>query len=155
MPTDPLDQTGLLADPFYELRDPLGRDTSGLPILKPGQLVRAHLVIPSLSPQVLELASYDPRKEAKATFKIANVSTSGAATSHFPIKELALQSDENFYVVRGKLRPAIVLQTITTDFFSRQAPEPYVVVAPCFTFKIKHTPKYRAQIAAMTYPNLF
>jgi hypothetical protein len=156
MATDPLDQTGLLADPFYELRDPLGRDiSSGLPILKPGQLVRAHLVIPYAKPQVLELESFDPRNEAKATFKVANVSTSGPPTSHFPIKELALQSDENLYVVRGKLRPAIVLQAITTDFFSRELPEPYVIVAPCFTFKLKHTPKYRARIAAMKYPHLF
>src|SRR5271170_4498161 len=104
MPTDPLDHTGLLADPFYEIRDPLGRDTSSrVPILKPGQLVRAHLTIPSLKPQVLELQSFDPKNEARANFRIANVSTSGAPTSHFPIKELSLQSDENLYVVRGKL----------------------------------------------------
>jgi hypothetical protein len=156
MAADPLDQTGLLADPFYELRDPLGRDTSsGVPILGPGQLVRAHLLIPSLKPQVLELQSYDPQKGANATFKIANVSTSGAQQSHFPIKELGLQSDENQYVVRGKFRPAIVLQTVVTDFYSRQVPEPYVIVAPCFTFKMKHTPKYRAQVASMKYPHLF
>src|ERR1017187_335276 len=99
MANDPLDQTGLLADPFYELRDPLGRDvSSGLPLLKPGQLVRTHLVIPSMTPQVLEVESYDPKNEAKATFKVANVSTSGAPSSHFPLKELTLQSDENLYV---------------------------------------------------------
>jgi|ERR1017187_1778301 hypothetical protein len=156
MANDPLDQTGLLADPFYELRDPLGRDvSSGLPILKPGQLVRTHLVIPSMTPQVLEVESYDPKNEAKATFKVANVSTSGAPSSHFPLKELTLQSDENLYVVRGKLRPGVVLQTIVTDFFNRTVPEPYVIVAPCFTFKIKHTPKYRAQVASMKYPHLF
>jgi hypothetical protein len=103
----------------------------------------------------LELDHFEPKNEAKATFKIANASTSGGATSHFPIKELSLQSDETLYVVRGKLRPGIVLQTITTDFFSRQVPEPYVLVVPCFTFKLKHTPKYRAQIAAMKFPHLF
>jgi hypothetical protein len=48
-----------------------------------------------------------------------------------------------------------VLQTVTTDFFSRQTPEPYVLVAPCFTFKMKHTPYYCAQIVAMKYPHLF
>jgi hypothetical protein len=112
-------------------------------------------LIPSPKPQVLELHNFDPKNEAKATFKIANVSSSGAPMSHFPIKELSLQSDENLYVVRGKLRPAIVLQTIATDFYSRESPEPYVIVAPCFTFKLKHTARYRAQIASMRYPHLF
>src|SRR5580658_3078430 len=155
MATDPLDQTALLADPFYEIREPLGRDAStGVPLLGPGQLVRAHLAIPSLKPQVLELLSCDPR-DAKATFKVANVSTSGSPQSHFPIKELSLQSDENLYVVRGKFRPAVVLQTVVTDFYSRTTPEPYVIVAPCFTFKMKHTPKYRAQVASFKYPHLF
>jgi hypothetical protein len=112
------------------------------------------LTIPSLKPQVLEVDNFDPKNEAKVSFKIASAST-GAPISHFPIKELALQSDENLYVVRGKLRPAVVLQTAVTDFYSREAPEPYVIVAPCFTFKLKHTPKYRAQIASMKYPHLF
>src|ERR1700687_6009145 len=99
MPTDPLDQTGLLADPFYEIRDSLGRDSSsGFPILRPGQLVRAHLTIPSLKPQVLGVDTFDPKNEAKVSFKIASAST-GAPTSHFPIKELALQSDENLYLI--------------------------------------------------------
>ena len=156
MPNDALDQTGLLADPFYEIRDSLGKDaSSGLSILSPGQLVRAHLTIPSFKPQVLELQNFDPQNETRATFRVANVSTSGAPTSHFPIKELALQSDENLYVVRGKLRPAVVLQTVTTDFYSRETPEPYIIVAPCFTFKMKHTPKYRAHVASLKYPHLF
>jgi len=92
MVSNALDQTALIADPFYELREPLGRDkVSNAPILKPGQLVRAHLSVPSSKLQVLELDNFDPKDEKKATFKIANVSTSGAPTSHFPIKELALR----------------------------------------------------------------
>jgi hypothetical protein len=155
MPNDPLDQTGLLADPFYELKEPLGRDATGAPVLKPGQLVRAHLVIPDPKPQVLQVDVFDPKNEAKTTFKLSSVSTSGPPSSHFPIKELSLQSDENLYVLRGKMRPAVVLQTITTDFFNRQVTEPYVIVAPVFTFKLKHSAKYRAQIAAMKFPHLF
>jgi hypothetical protein len=104
---------------------------------------------------VLEPKNYDPRNEAATTFVVANARISGAPVSHFPIKELNLQNDEVLYVVRGKVRPAVVLQTITTDFFSRQVPEPYALIAPCFSFKLKHTPKYRAQIAAMKFPNLF
>ena len=77
------------------------------------------------------------------------------AVSHFPVKELNLRSDENLYVMQGKLRPAIVLQTVTTDYYNQQNPEPYVWTAPSFTFKEKHKLEYRCRIAAMQFPRLF
>jgi hypothetical protein len=49
----------------------------------------------------------------------------------------------------------VVLQTITTDYYNLQNPEPYVWVAPCFTFKEKHKQEYRCRIAAMQFPHLF
>lgn len=58
-------------------------------------------------------------------------------------------------MMQGKLRPAVVPQTITTDYYNLQNPEPYVWVAPCFTFKEKHKQEYRCRIAAMQFPHLF
>mgnify|MGYP001597210878 FL=1 len=57
--------------------------------------------------------------------------------------------------MRGKLRPAIVLQTISTDFYNLNNPEPYVWAAPCFTFKEKHSQSYRCRVAALKLPHLF
>jgi hypothetical protein len=48
-----------------------------------------------------------------------------------------------------------VLQVITSDFFDRKTPENYLWVAPCYTFKLRHSPRYQANLAAMQCPHLF
>jgi hypothetical protein len=65
-----------------------------------------------------------------------------------------LPSDENLYVLRGKKRPAIVLQTVVTDYYSKLYPEPYVWVALSFTVKPRHKLDYRCQVAAMKRDHL-
>ena len=152
---NPLDQTGLLCDPFYELRTPLGRHSKGHPIVQPGQLVCAHQVYPADKPWVIEVKGYDPRDLTKKSFIIKTHDPHGPQKSHFPIKELNLRADENLYVMYGKFRPAIVLQTISTDFYNLANPEPYIWVAPCFTFKDKHKQSYRLRVAALQLPHLF
>jgi len=152
---EPLDQTGLLCDPFYETRAPLGRDNKGNPRVLPGQLILAHQVYPPAKPMVIEVQGYDPRDTSKNSYVFKKYNPSNPPPSHFPVKELNLRSDENLYVMQGKLRPAVVLQTITTDYYNLQNPEPYVWVAPCFTFKEKHRQQYRCRIAATQFPHLF
>jgi hypothetical protein len=78
-----------------------------------------------------------------------------AAASERHIKELNLRAGENLYIMYGKKRPAIVLQTLDAGFYNQRNPEPYLLVAPCFTFKEKHKAEYRARVAAMAFPNLF
>jgi hypothetical protein len=147
---DPLDQTSLLCDPFYVLKPLLGKDRKGHSIVEPGQFVLAHQVYPTAQPWVIEVKGYDPRDPSKNTYAFARYSSSASPPTHFPVKELNLRSDENLYIMYGKRRPALVIQTISTDFYNRQNPEPYVWVAPCFTFKEKHKAAYRVQVAART-----
>ena len=152
---DPLDQTGLLCEAFYELREPLGRSPKGHPIVQPGQLALAHQVSPESHPLIVEVKGYDPRDETLTSYVVKRHDPDNPPKSHFPIKELNLRSDESLYLMRGKLRPAIVLQTVSTDFYNISNPEPYVWVAPCFTFKDKHKPSYRCRVAALELPHLF
>jgi len=152
---EPLDQTGLLCDPFYETKEPLGRDKKGNPRVLPGQLILAHQVYPPTRPMIIEVQGYDPRDASKNSYVFKKYDPANPPPNHFPVKELNLRSDENLYVMQGKLRPAVVLQIITTDYYNLQNPEPYVWVAPCFTFKEKHKQEYRCRIAAMQFPHLF
>jgi hypothetical protein len=151
---DPLDQAALLCDPFYVTQAPLGRSRKGHPIVKPGQLVWAHQVYPTRQPYIVDCTGYDPRDSTNNTYAIRRLTDDNSGT-HFPIKELDLRADENLYIMYGKKRPAIVLQTIETTFYNQSNPEPYVLVAPCFTFKDKHAPEFRARVAAFQYPHLF
>jgi len=152
--TDPLDQTALLCDPFYEARPGLGRSAKGHPVVQPGQIVWAHQVYPASRPFIIDIKGYDPRDASNNSYVVSQLDAS-TGPIHFPIKELNLRSDENFYVMYGKKRPAIVLQTLATGFYNQRNPEPYMLVAPCFTFKDKHKPEYRARVAAMEFLNLF
>jgi hypothetical protein len=151
---DPLDQTGLLCDPFYEVRPALGRSAKGHPNVQPGQVIWAHQVYPTSKPFVIDVKGYDPRDATNSSYVITQLGP-GPNPTHFPIKELNLRADENLYIMHGKKRPAIVLQTLEAHFYNQHNPEPYVVAAPCFTFKPKHSDEYRARVAAMEFPNLF
>ena len=149
-----LDQTALLCDPFYVLRKPGPRPSQISPLIRPGQLVWAHQVYPSINPYIIEVKGYDPRDPTNDSYVISRLGGTQVA-NHFPIKELSLRSDENLYVMYGKRRPGVVLQTVNSDFYNYSRPEPYVAIAPCFSFKEKHSEEYRARIAAMDFPNLF
>ena len=155
MADDPLCLTPLLADPFFVLEKPLGRDLKNNPVVRPGQLIMAHQVYPSVNPLAIEVRRYDPKDELRNEYAIKTVTAGTPLPPHFPIKSLNLPSDENLYVLRGKKRPAIVLQTVVTDYYNRLYPEPYVWVAPSFTFKPRHKLDYRCQVAAMKRDHLF
>lgn len=154
MSTD-LDHTAILCDPFYELVDPLGRDEKGRPVVQPGQLIWTHQVYPASEPYIVQIQGYDPRDESKSSYVIRRLDSGSAAGTHFPIKELGLRADENYYILLGKKRPAIVLQTLATNWGNKLYPEPYVLAAPAFTFKPRHDEEYRYRIVAVGFPNLF
>jgi hypothetical protein len=75
--------------------------------------------------------------------------------THFPIKELELHADENYYILLGKKRPAVILQTVSSTWLNKLYPDPYVWVAPAFTFKPRHGEEFRYRVAAMEFPHLF
>lgn len=149
------DYIDLLCDPFFDLVEPLGRHPKGHPVVQLGHLVTAHQIHPDRAPFVVDVTGFDPRDPAQARYIIARNDPASPPARHFPIKELNLASDEHYYLMRGKSRPAIVLQTITSAFYNAANPEPYVLIAPCFTFKEKHSPDYRLRIATMEIPHLF
>jgi hypothetical protein len=142
----------LLCDPFYQLREPQGKDKDDLHIVKPGQLVWAHIVYPEIKPQVLDLAQLNRDAPVKSTFRVR--SHTAGSNPDFPIKELGLEADEKFYVLRGKRRQCIVVQCARSTFLNRQKPEPFVWVVPRFAFKMRHTPEYQATLAAFKFPTL-
>lgn len=152
---DPFDQTSLLCDHFYELIHPLGRDHKGRPLVRLGQLIIAHQVYPPADPYIVYVERYDPRDETKASYVIRKLDTQRPPPTHFPIKELGLRADENYYILHGKMRPAVVLQTIQSTWANQLYPEPYVLVAPAFTFKPRHDLAFRYRVAALEFPHLF
>jgi hypothetical protein len=143
----------LLCSPFYQVRDSTGKDSKGVPIVKAGQLVWAHVVYPTARPQMLELVSLDKTDGAKSTFKIADY-TAGS-NPEFPVAELGLEDDEKFYILKGKRRQCIVLQTIRTRFAQPNSPEQYVWLVPRFRFKNRHTIDFQVKTAAFDIPSLF
>lgn len=155
MADDPLALTELLANPFWVRGEPLGRDTKGNPIIRPGQLVIAHHVYPPTDPLIIEVRNYDPRDESKNEYAITQFRPGATPAPHFPIKSLGLTAEEQLYVLRGKRRPGVVLQTVSTDYYNQLYPEHYVWMAPAFTFKRKHTLEYRCEVAAFKKDHLF
>ncbi len=152
---DEINQTDLLCDSFYQLVEPLGRDPKGRPIVQPGQLIWAHQVYPTSEAYVIQVEGYDPRDQSRSSYVIRRLHQQGPPALHFPIKELGLRADENYYILYGKKRPGVVLQVVATSWLTRLYPEPYALVLPAFTFKQRHNLEFRYRVAAMEFPHLF
>jgi hypothetical protein len=43
----------------------------------------------------------------------------------------------------GKKRPAVVVQTVSSHWLNKLHPEPYLWVAPAFSFKPRHEAEFR------------
>jgi len=117
-----------------------------------GQLYTTPILIPRHdSPLVLDLEDYDPKQEGDFSFPIRQLSDVKA--SHQPIKFLKLHYDEYLFVQPGKRRPCVVLHELETDWFFEK--EGYVLVAPIFAFKPRHTQEFIINAQIFQYPNLF
>jgi hypothetical protein len=123
-----LDQTSVLCETFYRTFAPR---TDGVYV--PGQLVLAHVTYSEVEPYILDVTGFDPKDPKNSTFTGRRLTPKTETKTHFPLKELQLQADEFYYIVRGKFRPAIVVQSVATDWGNRLHPQPYVLVAPGFT----------------------
>jgi hypothetical protein len=89
----------LLADPFYE--------TASLTEILPGQIVQAPSLYPNRYKYVLDIPKgrYDPT-ESVLEFVLRPIEIAERA---FPIQRLGLASDEYYFAVKGKMRPAIII----------------------------------------------
>jgi hypothetical protein len=150
---DQVTHSALLCDWFYELKDLPGKGKGHVTNIVPGQLVLADLVYPNVPPWIAEVTGIEP--SATVTYKIRKLDPANPAPTHFPIRDMNLRADENLYLLKGKPRPGVVLQTVDTDFYNPRNPEPYASVIPCYTFKEKHTQEYRVRVAAFESLNLF
>jgi len=138
----------LLCDKFYELLEPKERWA-----MRPGQFYFTHVVYPQNYPTILKLTKYNPQNEYKSEFQIKRYSDGDE--KHYPIKELNLHEDEMYYIYTGKIRLAIVLGYIESDWLGREELQKIAMCAPVFGFKLQHPQEMIIKIQAFQCPNMF
>jgi len=121
--------------------------------MKLGQFYYAHIIYPSDYPNILKDVKIDPQNEYNSIFKIKPYSAGDE--KHFPAKMLNLRQDEMYYVNKGKIRLAIVIGYIKSEWVDLSNPQEYVLCAPVFGFRLKHTQEIIVRAQAFDFPNLF
>lgn len=139
----------LLCDKFYEFAGIV--EGSADPI--PGQLVSAHTAYPPPEPWIIKVHSYNAADPSRSRYEVKKFEPGDR--SHFPVAELQLRSDENYYVYKGKERPLVVVGMIKSRWANLQYDESIFLCAPIFTFKPKHSNEFRIRCAGFSYPSLF
>ena len=139
----------LLCSKFYDYADAV--DDSVDPI--PGQLVSAHAAYPPNEPWIVKVHSYNAANPNRSRYEVKRFQSGDR--SHFPIPELQLRSDENYYVYRGKERPLVVVGMIKSRWVNPRYDESIFVCAPLFSFKPRHSEGFRIRCAGFCHPSLF
>lgn len=136
--------TDLLIPEFYKrLSEEECREYS------PGHLCFTHVVYPQLYPRILKPEKIHPKDETESTFLIKPYSSGDE--KHYPIKILNLRADEVFYIYTGKIRPAVILGYVESEWFESK---PNVLLcAPVFSFKDRHSQEFIIKTQAFVYPN--
>lgn len=117
---------------------------------EPGQVV----IIPSLYPNkdslVLKVdVSSDPSE------KILKGEVTPLSQPHIPVRSMGLASNEYAFVVKGELRPAIVLCGGFSRWPTNPSEQLYVCVPLYGTDKQRITQRYVIEVQAMLYPSVF
>lgn len=99
----------------------------------PGQIVSAHAVYPPDEPWIVKVLAYDGYDPNNSRYEIKKFHPDDR--SHFPLAELQLRRDENFYVYRGKERPSVVLGMVKSRWANPHYDETVFSCAPLFSFK--------------------
>jgi len=142
------DSVGLLCPRFYQLitvtpgADPL-----------PGQIVSAHTVYPTDEPWIVKVISYNASNPNRCKYEVKKYEPDDR--SHFPIAELNLRKDENFYIYKGKERPLVVVGGVRSRWANPLRDERLFLCAPLFTFKERHSERFKVESAGFFYPSLF
>jgi hypothetical protein len=139
----------LLCPKFYEYAGIV--DGSADPI--PGQLVSAHTAYPPVEPWIIKVHSYNAVDPSQSRYEVKRFQSGDQ--SHFPIAELQLRSDENYYVYKGKERPLVVVGMIKSRWANPQYDESIFLCAPMFTFKPKHSDEFKIRCVGFCHPSLF
>jgi hypothetical protein len=128
----------LLCSDYYKFVEP---PSPSPPMLFPGQIVLAHTVYPPNDPWILKVINYNAFDESRSQYVAKRFEKDDQ--SHMPIAELALRSDENYYLYIGKGRPLIVVQGIGSRWLNPLYDESLYVCVPIFTFKPRHRDEFR------------
>lgn len=123
---------------------------TGPSTIETGQIV----VIPSLYPNkdrfVLDITA-DPSEENL----IAAVKPLEQTGIHIPIRSLGLRSDEYYFAVKGKLRPAIVLAGGFTRWPMNPSEKIFICVPLYGVDKPTISQKFVVEVQALRYPSMF
>jgi len=123
----------------------------------PGQICEAHVQYPLNLINVLDIAKHDPIDDRKSLFKIKSYRPYEHIPSHIPLPQLRLESNEYYYIGRGKKRPVIVLCGLSTEHWvmSPHQTEKMYLCAPIFSMKERHTQQDVLTMQAFKYSNIF
>lgn len=115
-----------------------------------GQIV----IIPSLYPNkdrlILDIAA-DPSEENL----VAAVAPFEQREIHIPIRSLRLKSDEYYFAVKGKQRPAVVLGGGFTKWPTNPSEKIYICVPLYGVDKASISQKFVIEVQALKYPSMF
>ena len=142
------DLVGLLCHKFYQSVTIAGEGADRLP----GQIVSAHSVYPTDDPWILKVISYNATDPDRSQYELKKYERDDR--SHFPVAELNLRKDENFYVYKGKERPLVVLGAVKSRWANPLYDDKLFLCAPLFTFKERHTDVFRIECAAFFHATL-
>ncbi|MBM4161516.1 MAG: hypothetical protein FJ217_10510 [Ignavibacteria bacterium] len=134
-----------LADPFYEL--------ASLTETLPGDIVQIPSLYPNRHKYVLDIAKnrYDPT-ESLLEFLLRPMEVAERA---FPIQRLGLASDEYYFAVKGKMRPAIVVTGGEVQWAAGMQEKIFLCI-PLYTVdKPKISQKFVVRVQANQYPAYF
>jgi hypothetical protein len=117
-----------------------------------GQIVWIPSLYPNKDKEVLDIdVASDPSEE----YLHAKISPLDRKQHNFPVKSLELGTHEHLFVMKGKLRPAIIL----TEGFTRWptlSSEPVSLCVPFYTVdKLKISQAFVVQAQAFQYPSKF
>jgi len=143
------DLVNLLCPKFYQFITVT--DSSADPA--PGQIVSAHTVYPTDEPWIVKVVTYDASDPDRSHFELKKFTNDDR--SHFPVAELSLRKDENLYVYKGKERPLVVVGAVRSRWANDLYDEKLFLCAPLFTFKQRHSDRFKIECIAFFYPTLF
>ena len=120
--------------------------------IEPGQIV----IIPSLYPNkdrlILNInVQADPSEQNLE----AIVSPFEQRTIHVPVKSLGLKSDEYAFIIKGKLRPAVVIAGGPTRWPMNPSEQIYICVPVYTVEKPRIKQKFVIEVQALKYPSMF
>jgi hypothetical protein len=135
---------------YYE-RAPAGTD------LRPGRICETVVTYLPVKREVLKFDMAAANRGESVAYSIGGPDKE--TFRHIPVKTPPLASDEAFLVVRGKMRPVIVLSMVTSavkgvGVIERDFIDVHLVV-PLYSFQDTHPQVFRLRIEAFEYNRFF